>query len=526
MNANPSLPRALVVGMLLVLVVAALPTARAGTTISAPPVQWVGAPTNDAWIDQANPNANNNGISLQVKGTVGGTAQYSFLKWDVSKVPSNVQVLSCIVSLYVSTVSTDKFNIASTNWQQVTGAWSEGTITWNTAPLVSGANYWQGQITNASVFTVITGTITNLCAGWIAGSTANNGIRVGISFYSVSGTPTASFPSKDNGAPVAGQPIMTVSYLPPTATVFTSFFCSGGPCEGQVASGSGLPAYLFSVFFSEANGTLHQSPRPDIILTNISTWLRVVVRDFWGNSLYDHGRMMNNVTNLWSIGINYALLNSYNMRDAYTNLTVTPGSGTPMIIFLPPRGWYTFPLHVGTVYFLNYTLYNGNFGILGYINLTRTMPSYGLNYLVNGTSITEVRQVQSGEWLTGNTTQGLAGAIGNIMLMPHGIDLFKSYYQLNLGGFAVPLTPWIVLVSLTVAGWVGWVYYYWPPREGRLRGTHVGLRLGIRRWPRGAKLWFGLFLFPLSFFLAVFLIVHLSGGSVFVPVPWIPLGGR
>ncbi|MDD1678476.1 MAG: hypothetical protein LUO93_04750, partial [Methanomicrobiales archaeon] len=300
--------------------------------------------------------------------------------------------------------------------------------------------------------------ITGQVQSWFSGATANHGLEFLFSDCAFWFACSSEYMTMYSTNSTTSKPFVTVQYQLPTATVYTAFVCSSGPCSGEVASGLGLPSYLFSVTLSENNGTTYPVPRPDIILSNLSSYDRLNVSDFWGNRLYTGAKIITSTPFIWRVDIPFALLNSYNMRDAYTNLTVQPAGGTPMIVFLPPRGWYTFPLNVGTTYFLNFTLYNANFGILGYINISRKMPSYGLNYLVNGTSISEVRQVQSGQWLTGNTTQGLAGATGNLVGGLYQFNLFKPIGPwIPWLGF---VSAWLILFFIEIGAAVAWAFAY------------------------------------------------------------------
>jgi hypothetical protein len=106
----------------------------------------------------------------------------------------------------------------------------------------------------------------------------------------------------------------------------------------------------------------------------------------------------------------------------------------------------------------------------------------------------------------------VTAGVGNVLLAPHGIDLFYAYYTLQIGASKVGISLWLILVLLTAIGGGIFVTTY---REK--------LAQHIFQWPKRARLAFGYLLMPAASLLIVALIVYVSGGSVIIPIPWVPI---
>jgi len=473
-----------------------------GIIIPVPPAVATFTPSQDAYVDSANPNTNFDISSIRIDKIA--PSKEFWIQWNVVGIPPLSVVTNAQIIFFAATVNVNPgfFYEAS----DPLSSWSETTITWNNKPSDSCCDKAQMGLVNSNAGGFVSYPITAKAAGWVAGST-----NVGLRFFSQSaGTGAVVFLSRDDGRPDA-FPLLRIEYLPPTATVYPAYYCSGGPCETSVASGSGLPAYLFSVFYSENNGTLRQAVRPDFIPTNITTWFRLQVKDFLGNVLYDSNKSVTATQFPWLVPIPYGILQAYNMRDGITTFSIKPAGGLAMNIDLVPRAWWAIPLKSGIKYWLNFTLLDSSFNILGTVNVVQVMGTK-LSYIVNGTSLTQISANVNNNWFRSNETFAVTAGTGNILLAPHGLNVFEAYYTVNFGIASLPITLWLFGVIAAILGWSAWAFAY----RGKLSRR-------IRSWPRRAKLFAGFALLPLSSTLLITFIVHLAGGSVFIPIPWAPI---
>ena len=87
------------------------------------------APVADAYVDASTPDTND-GAATQLKAD-GGPVKISYLRFDVSGLPSGSTVTSAKLRLYVSNETPDGPGVRNIN----TG-WEENTVTWNTRPSI------------------------------------------------------------------------------------------------------------------------------------------------------------------------------------------------------------------------------------------------------------------------------------------------------------------------------------------------------------------------------------------------------
>jgi hypothetical protein len=113
-------------------------------TISAP---TYGLP-QDAMIDQANPDTVYNGASPIVGKNASGQRKDLLIKFeDVNKLPRQSAVIKATLRLYANSGTSGM----PMQVQRITGAWSESSVTWNTAPA-----------TNATVVATPSAVVTRL----------------------------------------------------------------------------------------------------------------------------------------------------------------------------------------------------------------------------------------------------------------------------------------------------------------------------------------------------------------------------
>src|SRR6266545_4773379 len=507
---------ALIVAITVIVTVVVTSGTPARGLVNSQPYVFRAPVSADAYVDSNNASTNYGTANLLKVGTnKGGIIWNIWLRFPLD-IPDNANVIEAWINLWPYDWSNVSSNGLAIDAQPTCTYWSETTINWNNVPSLC-----QGTTSSVGRFVVDSaGEYTRLPArDFVA-------YRVGNFFQNASwmlqlsskgsiatcGQCYARFPSRVYaGVGTDFQPFITALYTLPTATIYPSYFCSGGPCETGTISGSGLPAYLFNVSYAENNGTFRRAPRPDLLLTNLSTYYTLRVSDFFGNILYNTSKVVTSTTFVWIVAIPYGIFQVYSMRDTFTSLSIKPAGGTAMVIDIPPRAWWALPLKSQVAYWLNFTILDANFNAIATINIIRTMGTK-LSFIVNGTTLSQISMNQNGNWETTNLTRGSTYAIGNIMSAPHGIDLFQNYWTLHAWGVPIPVTLWLISVIVLGISWGGWGFTY----RGKL-----GRR--IHRWPRKAKLISGFILIPLSSTLLVAFIVHLAGGSVFIPIPWAPI---
>jgi hypothetical protein len=475
--------------------------------------------TKDVFIDVQHATANQNaavgGLLLGEAGTLGscGAAGGCSLLFQLNltsitgAIPANAKITNSVLNLYMYQYVQATGVVRG--WEagaRITSSWTETGVTWNTRPTTISYTDFPIAIQQDSIGAFVPFDITNMTSGWFSGFYTNNGAEFDWNAYEFLGQ---YVPKESTNLDL--RPRLVIQYQLAVATIYPAYYCSGGPCETAIISGSGLPAYLFNVYYSENNGTLRRAIRPDIIPTNLTTWFRLQVKDFFNNILYDSNKSVNSWQMPWIVGIQYGIFEAYNMRDFITTLSIQPASGIVMLIDLVPRGWWVIPLRSSIKYWFNFTLLNGNMATVGTVSVSTTMGQK-LTYIVNGTSLTQVVVNQNNQGLTINSTYGVTAGVGNVLLAPHGIDLFYAYYTLQIGASKVGISLWLILVLLTAIGGGIFVTTY---REK--------LAQHIFQWPKRARLAFGYLLMPAASLLIVALIVYVSGGSVIIPIPWVPI---
>lgn len=508
--------------MLLLLAGLALTQPRAGATTNTNPTQtlWLyntDADSADAFISSQTPNTNYGGAALLDLGSsgTGGGDVCNFLnqcwilvKPNLALIPSNIIIQQAVFYLWMEqTVNASGLPLYVIN--RVTSSWSEGTVTFNTAPSILGGQAvgLLGLRPSLDIFTWVAVDVTNMTRSWLNGTNTNFGFEIQYN----GGAGEYRFPSKEQTQGLDERPKMMVVYQPKTATIYTAFVCSGGPCETQVLSGSGLPPYLFNVTMSENNGTTRIVPRPDIINANISEFVTLNVSDFFGNRLASSSKVVTSNPFIWRIFIPYGIFETVSQRDFFTRLRITPQGGTAMNIDIPPRAWWVIPLKTGVSYTFNWTFLNSFFAATAYVQITTTMPSQ-LDYIVNGTSIQQIAQTQQGTWSVVNDTKAVSAIAATAALAPKGLDLFKSLWNAPTLRIVVPIgvNLWTIILVATVAGWLWLVSPAGFPRTLS--------SIPARNWPKRLQAAVSV-LVVLSFFLFLMALLYVQGGPFVIPFP-------
>lgn len=134
-------------------------------------------PTDDVFVSQAQPNTN---FGTEESLFIGrqadlGTIFRTFLKFNVSSIPSTSTIDSAILSLFVYEKEASGSQLASIN--RTLSDFSEDTITFNNAPrgVATGIST---DITDADNNSFIQFNITPLVRGWYNGSIPNTGLAI------------------------------------------------------------------------------------------------------------------------------------------------------------------------------------------------------------------------------------------------------------------------------------------------------------------------------------------------------------
>jgi hypothetical protein len=146
-------------------------------------------PSADTFVSNTTPTLNyGSSITLIV-----GSGTTSYMQFNLSGIPIGASVNKAMLRLYVDGVSKN----GSFDVYQLNGSWSEGKLTYNSAPAL-GASATGGHpisITSASRNQFLLIDITSLVQGWVNGTTANNGVALALTSGS---TGYFSFDSKES----------------------------------------------------------------------------------------------------------------------------------------------------------------------------------------------------------------------------------------------------------------------------------------------------------------------------------------
>lgn len=187
----------------------------AGTSVSAD--EWVGLGQNttttittidkDTWVDEDNPTTNygsSSDLTLQTLDAGGGEIAEIYVKFDLTSVPDtddNIYQVLLRLRCVDNSIDNSTWDIGVKN---ITSAWTEGTVTWNTKPTTSTAVYGTETMSSATATPFwVDVDITELYMGWIDGSVDDTyGLCIYIDSSDVSGAVDSSvdFESNDGDA--------------------------------------------------------------------------------------------------------------------------------------------------------------------------------------------------------------------------------------------------------------------------------------------------------------------------------------
>jgi hypothetical protein len=199
-------------------------------------------PSQDAFTNGASPGINYGANTLL---NVNSASEMSYIQFNLASVPTGATVSQATLKLFVTTVT----NPGSFNIEFVTGAWAEGTITYNMAPVIGSAIASSVPIAADETNEYVLVDITPAVYEWVSGSQPNDGIAL-----VANGVFNASFDSKEN---------TTTSHAPELDIVLTG---GGGTISGVLTgTGSGLTG-------GGASGTLNLSLSTACAANQVMQW--------------------------------------------------------------------------------------------------------------------------------------------------------------------------------------------------------------------------------------------------------------
>jgi len=180
-------------------------------------------PLADSYTNSADASTNNGaGVLLEVDGA----SVISYLQFPLTSIPSGAKVSEATLKLYVNTVTTaGTFNV-----DYVNGAWSESSLTYDTAPALGKTITSGVSITAADKNQFILINVTSAVQAWLNASEPNDGVAL-----VANSTFSATFDSKENTT-TSHPPELDIAYGDGTITGITT--ASGSGLTGGGASGA------------------------------------------------------------------------------------------------------------------------------------------------------------------------------------------------------------------------------------------------------------------------------------------------
>jgi hypothetical protein len=173
-------------------------------------------PSADSYVDQSTLQQGTNfgGVTpLQVESsqTLGliSTNKRSFVTFDLAScsIPAAAAVQSATLSVFLSSAPTQN---RSWNIDRVTGAWTEGGITWSNQPAsTSSTTVATGTTSNVT----LQATVTSDVQSFVSGSQTNNGWRFSDSAEDSATVRNGQFRSREFGT-ASQRPTLVVNYYP------------------------------------------------------------------------------------------------------------------------------------------------------------------------------------------------------------------------------------------------------------------------------------------------------------------------
>jgi len=209
-------------------------------------------PTNDAYIYAGNPNDNYGSSPNLAVGYAGGSEMRMLIKWDLSSLPSCINITNVQIRLYQTTTNSS----ITTDIYRINCSWNENSVTWNNQPCTIG---WYGSQTFSSTSGIKYVPATNLVNDWLING--NNGVMFKINL----GSSYQMFDSKEASG---SDPRLIITYTtltPPTANISGNTNICGG--ESTTLTASGGTSYLWSTGATTSSITVSPSANTQYCVT-------------------------------------------------------------------------------------------------------------------------------------------------------------------------------------------------------------------------------------------------------------------
>ena len=160
------------------------------------------AVSDDAYTIENSADSNQNGTTLSLSPRT-SRHQYAWIKFNLAgcALPAGAQVDSATLTLQM----TASMNGRTISVSEATGAWAEGTLTWNTQPAVAATPTDTFSGTGTGTKTVDVGPDV---ADWVSGVATNYGWR--LADLGASQNVTGTIVSSEG--PTANRPTLTIAY--------------------------------------------------------------------------------------------------------------------------------------------------------------------------------------------------------------------------------------------------------------------------------------------------------------------------
>jgi hypothetical protein len=173
-------------------------------------------PSADSYVDQATLQQGTNfgtvtPLQVESSQTLGlvSTNKRSLVMFDLAScsIPAAAAVQSATLSVFLSLAPTQN---RTWNINRVTGAWTEGGITWSNQPAsTSSTSVTTGTTSNVT----LQATVTSNVQSFVSGSLTNNGWQFSDSVEDSATVRNGQFRSREFGT-VAQRPTLVVNYYP------------------------------------------------------------------------------------------------------------------------------------------------------------------------------------------------------------------------------------------------------------------------------------------------------------------------
>ena len=161
-------------------------------------------PTDDAFIKPETPNGNHGTYDyMHVRNDYGGSSGWAsdiLIRFDLSSVPSDANIISAVLTLYYYQYYDNNPAGRDLNLYRATSDWDEDTVTWNTQPS------YAAQPTTYSPVPSSTGVwmewdVTNDVEDFVSGSYVNYGWKVtDENYWGQTGIPKTFFRTREYGS--------------------------------------------------------------------------------------------------------------------------------------------------------------------------------------------------------------------------------------------------------------------------------------------------------------------------------------